>query len=129
MKFNGTAWVNVGTVGFSPGTAFGMKLDLSTTGLPYVCYIDGTNAKPGVMRFIGTSWVAVGVAGIGMTNTVYNDFGSISTRHGHLSIKLDGSSNVYVASVEYVNSMTRQASVYKFNGTSWSTLPSVGTYL
>jgi hypothetical protein len=81
------------------------------------------------MRFNGTSWVAVGAAGIGMTNTntVYNDFTSISIRNNYLSIELDASSNVYVAAVEYVNSGTRQASVYKFNGTSWTTLPSVGT--
>lgn len=129
MKFNGIAWVNVGVVGFSPGTAFGMKLELSTAGLPYVCYIDGTNDKPGVMRFNGTAWVAVGVAGIGMTNTVYDDFSALSRRNSSVSIKLDGSSNIYVAAIEYINFSTRQALVYRFNGTSWSTLPAVGTSL
>lgn len=127
MKFNGTTWVNVGTAGFSASTAFGMRMDLSTTGLPYVCFIDGTNTKPTVMRFNSTSWVTVGVAGIGMTNTVYSDFGSIAFRQNILGIELDAASNVYVAAVEAVNSVTRKASVFKFNGTAWSTLPDVGT--
>jgi hypothetical protein len=127
MKFNGTTWVNVGTAGFSASTAFGMRMDLSTTGLPYVCFIDGTNAKPTVMRFNSTSWVTVGVAGIGMTNTVYSDFGTISLRQNILGIELDAASNIYVAAVEYVNAVTRKASVFKFNGTTWSTLPDVGT--
>ncbi|MGV8118949.1 MAG: hypothetical protein AB2L14_04205 [Candidatus Xenobiia bacterium LiM19] len=67
MKFNGTSWETVGTNGFSTGQAGYTSLavyDNAGTPVPYVAYRDFNNSsKATVMRFNGTSWETVGIAG------------------------------------------------------------------
>ena len=56
MKFDGTAWVNVGTAGFSAGDAVYISFAFSPTGEPYVAYQDrGNSGKATVMKFIGST--------------------------------------------------------------------------
>jgi len=66
MKFDGEKWVQVGTAGFTTGLPLGdISLALDSKDTPYVAY--NTNYangyKASVMKFDGSSWVQVGLAG------------------------------------------------------------------
>jgi hypothetical protein len=43
MKFNGSAWEQVGAAGFSAGVASFTSLALDNNDTPYVAYMDGAN--------------------------------------------------------------------------------------
>ena len=45
MKLNGSAWVAVGTAGFSPSTVNAISLALDSSGIPYVSYDDGNHSN------------------------------------------------------------------------------------
>ena len=97
-------WQQVGTAGFSAGTAYEISLafDGST---PYVAYADGGNSnKASVRKFNGTAWEQVGVAGFSAGAA---SFPSLALYGG----------TPYVAYRDGANS--NKVSVMKFNGTSW----------
>ena len=63
MKFDGSNWVNVGSAGFSAGSANYNSL-VFDNGTPYLAFADGGNNDAAtVMKFDGSSWVNVGNAG------------------------------------------------------------------
>ena len=63
MKFNGTAWLNVGSADFSAGPSGDISI-VFDNGTPYVAYSDGANGyKTSLMSFNGTDWAYVGLAG------------------------------------------------------------------
>ena len=61
LKYNGTAWVNVGAADFTPGAANQPRFMFNGTGSLHMVFQDAASSnKISVMRFNGTSWVAVG---------------------------------------------------------------------
>ena len=61
MKFNGTAWVNVGMPAFSADRADNTTLAFAPDGTPYVAYPqDGISNTAAVMRYSGGAWKVVG---------------------------------------------------------------------
>ena len=125
FRFNGSSWVPVGNAGFSIGNqAFAPTLTFNpNTNEPYVAYLD-VGYPPGsqlknrvvVMKFDGTSWVAVGGTGF--------DPGSSNP----LSIAFDSSTGEpYVA---YINGTSHGITMRKFDGTLWVPVssPGVGTW-
>jgi len=63
-KFDGTDWVNVGTMPASTRGAEYASLKFSSDGVPYLAYADGDNFdKATVKKFDGASWLTVGTAG------------------------------------------------------------------
>jgi hypothetical protein len=120
----------VGIANFTPGDAYSPVI-YATGGTPYVAYSDNTSAqKLSVMKFDSADWVQVGSAGI-TTNAIttfqtaydFTDYNSGDlTKHSYISIAICANgSNVYVTAEDKT---TMQASIYKYNGTSWSTLQS-----
>ncbi|NMB41991.1 MAG: T9SS type A sorting domain-containing protein, partial [Firmicutes bacterium] len=104
--FDGTAWVNVGTPGFSEGDTYYTSLAFSPSGEPYVVYMDWANSfKATVMKFDGSNWVNVGIAG-------FSEFGVEFT-----SIAFGPNGEPYVAYRDYANSL--KATVMKFDGSNW----------
>jgi hypothetical protein len=66
MKYDGSAWVPVGSAGFSTGIARPgwRSLAIDAAGAPYVVYADGSNSnKATVMKFNGSAWVNLGSPG------------------------------------------------------------------
>ena len=121
MKYNGTGWVNVGSAGFSAGHDRYPSLAFAPDGTPYVAFMDYTNrSRATVMKFNGTSWVTVGSAG----------FSPGPVNYTSLAFAPDGTP--YVANVVFVKAGGTgsfgiyQASVMKFNGTSWVDVGSAG---
>jgi len=105
MKYDGASWVNVGTPGFTTGTAGG-KIAFGPDGLPYVAYQDGGNSKKAtVMKYNGSAWVTVGTAG----------FSAGEVQYVSLDIATDGT--LYVAYKDVLNSY--KATVMKYNGSAW----------
>jgi hypothetical protein len=61
-KFNGNAWVNVGTV--PTGGAEKLSLTFNTGNVPYLAYLDYDNDdKATVKKFNGADWINVGTPG------------------------------------------------------------------
>ncbi len=114
MKFDGTAWVNVGTAGFSAGAVQYTSLAFNpSTNEPYVACSVGGDSKVTVMKFDGTSWVNVGTAGFsaGVVN--------------YTSLAFNESTNEpYVAYRDGANS--NKATVMKFDGTAWVNVGTAG---
>ncbi len=108
-KFNGSSWVLVGSAGFTAGGAGHISLKFYQ-GVPYVAYQDTdmmTGAmKASVMKFNGSSWVAVGSLGFSEGNV---DFVSFDID--------DLSGTPYVAYRD--NAYNGQATVKKFDGLEW----------
>lgn len=64
VKFEGGAWVNVGSPAFSPLAAFHPSLALNAAGVPYVAYQDSSrHLKLSVMKFENDAWTYVGEPG------------------------------------------------------------------
>ncbi len=62
MRYNGSAWVQVGYTGFWSGDYPALALD--SAGVPYVAFSDDANSgRLTVKRFTGSLWESVGVAG------------------------------------------------------------------
>ena len=86
-------WQQVGSAGFSAGTATYTSLALNSGGTPYIAYEDyGNNQKASVMKFNGTSWVQVGTAGFSAGAVAYT------------SLAVDSNGTPYVAYDDYGNS-------------------------
>jgi hypothetical protein len=114
MKFNGSAWVNVGNPYFSSGPPGWITLAFSSSGQPFVAFGDGGNSyKATVMKFDGTTWVNVGNPGFSMG------------RADGTSIALNSSDNQpYVAFQDFSNS--KKATVMRFDGTNWVNIGNPG---
>jgi hypothetical protein len=70
-KFDGTAWVNVGSLDFSGGAISNPKIATDDGGVPYVFYSDASLSARGVVKkFDGSSWVDVGTNPVSV-GTVY----------------------------------------------------------
>ncbi|MBW7913896.1 MAG: T9SS type A sorting domain-containing protein, partial [Taibaiella sp.] len=109
-KFDGSNWVQVGSIIKDVSTGTEMDIDLSTTGVPYVIYSDENQSyRATVLRFNGTQWDTVGIPGF-------------SVRAGTVEIKLDRNNVPYAACYDYSASL--KVYVYRFNGTNWVTVGS-----
>jgi large repetitive protein len=62
IKFNGSAWVTVGSHNFS---AFYNTMAIAPDGTPYVAYRDDATGYLCVMKFDGANWVYVGITNFG----------------------------------------------------------------
>jgi hypothetical protein len=97
MRYDGTAWVNVGNAGFSQGIAYNTSLAMSPSGQPYVAFLDGGNSvKATVMKFDGNTWVDVGVAG----------FSAGIAEHSKLAINSSGQPFVTYQDYQYSGKAT-----------------------
>jgi hypothetical protein len=97
MRFNGSAWVVVGSAGFSTGEAQYLSLSFAPDGTPYVAYQDGSNGKAIVMRFKGTAWETVGSAGFSAGGAAYTTLGF--TPDGTPYVAYEDYGNSYKATV------------------------------
>ena len=114
--FDGTAWSNVGSAGFSAGQATYTSLALHpTTGAPYVAYSDYANSqKATVMTFDdGGDWMSVGNAGFS------------AGRADYISLALHPTTYApYVAYIDYGTST--RPTVMTFANSAWSTVGTAG---
>lgn len=109
MNYNGTNWVNVGSPGFSVGTAYYISLSILNN-IPYVVYQDGGNSnKISVMKYDGINWVAVGTQGFSVGVAKYT---SISTSSG----------SIYVCFTD--GGYGDKARVMYYDGSNWISLGS-----
>jgi PKD repeat protein len=107
-RFTGSAWVNVGTPGFSAGQAFDESLVFGSDGLPNVGYLNTTGSPIGisVMKFDGSNWNYVGNPVIPGSDTVsifgglaFSPSGQLYAGYGWAKVsvkKFDGSNWVFV---------------------------------
>lgn len=110
-KFNGANWVVVGTADFSTGRVFNPKIEISSTGNPYVIYGDEGNGNIATVKmFDGMNWVNVGT---GLVSTFSSDYTTIAF----------GKNDTLFAAYQDVQ-ITNKAVVKKFNGTGWVQLGS-----
>ena len=107
MKYNGSAWVNVGSPGFSIGMVTNTKIAIDASGTPYVVYEDyfGPSGPTTVMKSIGNGWVVVG----------YTEFSAGPA--GWPSIAIDTGGTPYVVYADADNNV--KASVMKYDGSNW----------
>ncbi|WP_432671730.1 LamG-like jellyroll fold domain-containing protein [Flavobacterium sp. SM2513] len=114
MKFNGTAWINVGSAGFSEvSNVFNLNLAFDTSNTPYIGYVGGVAGSTVVQvkKFTGTTWENVG--------------GTALTYQGEeLTLAIDGLNQPFIAysDANAANKMT----VRKFNGTAWTLVGTAG---
>jgi hypothetical protein len=106
-------WVNVGSPGFSAGTASNQSLAIDSNGIPYVAYEDRENAdKTTVMKFNGSNWINVGSPGFSAGNAL------------NQSLAIDSNDTPYVAYRDVAKA--NQTTVMKFNGSNWVNVGSPG---
>lgn len=111
MKFDGTAWVSVGTY-VSAGTSSYTEIRIASDGTPYCAFIDaGASNAPVVKKFENNAWVTVG-ASIAITTSK------------HLSFQLDASNDPIVSFADAANS--DKLSVKKYDGTNWNLVGTAG---
>ncbi len=106
MRFNGSAWENVGTGAISPAGAGDVCMVISATGIPYVAYSDAAQGeKASVMRFIGGKWEFLGTEGFTAGGAYF------------ISLALGPSDLPYIAYRDNANG--NRLGVKKFDGTNW----------
>ncbi len=73
-RFDGSAWVDVGTPDFSPSSATYLSLAFDPSGNPWVSFCDQISGsyEASVMAFDGTSWGQRGDRGISAGGTTYS---------------------------------------------------------
>ncbi|MEI7726661.1 MAG: T9SS type A sorting domain-containing protein [Bacteroidota bacterium] len=112
VKFDGTTWAKVGQ---GLGEAGCVSLAFSPSGEPYVAcsyYVTGLSGNAKVMKFIGTEWVNVGIAGFSAGKVQY------------ISLAFSPSGQPYVAYMDEGNSS--KSTVMKFDGTNWLNVGNAG---
>jgi hypothetical protein len=63
-RYDGSAWVTVGSAGFTTGEADNLSLALDGNGSPYLAYRDGAHGNEAtVVRYNDSAWEIVGSAG------------------------------------------------------------------
>ncbi len=113
FNYDVTNWQNVGTPGFSAGTADKTSIILDSSGIPYVVYSDVANGgKATVMTFNGSSWTPVGAA----------DFSAGTATSPSLAMGSDGT--FYVAYSDGANG--GKVTVMTFDGANWINLGDPG---
>ena len=113
MKYNGSAWENVGPVNISGDYAFQTSLALDKNDTPYVAFINGQTAHMAtVMKYTGGAWVFVGSANF--SAGIVDD----------ISLALDSNNTPYVAYYDYANG--EKATVMKYTGSAWAPLGQAG---
>ena len=106
MKYDGTNWVHVGNEYISPKEADGTTINFSSSGEPYLAYVDWNYHGATVKRFDGSDWVDVGLAGFSKADA------------GHL--RLAFSPLDHQPSVVYEDGLySLKATVMHFNGSQW----------
>ncbi|MFN7160577.1 MAG: S-layer homology domain-containing protein [Candidatus Gracilibacteria bacterium] len=102
-KFNGTAWVTVGTEGFSQNGATYTSITFDSQNQPYLTYDDVDLYKTITQKFNGTAWETVGQpTGVAYSNAL---------------ISIDANDVPYVVYSNYANQSS--LNIISFNGTSW----------
>ncbi|HEX3040457.1 MAG TPA: Ig-like domain-containing protein [Caproiciproducens sp.] len=116
MKYTeADGWKLVGNSGFSEGEADDVSLALDASGTPYVAYDDNGDSGSGkatVMKYDGSSWIAVGSAGFSAGKV--ND----------ISLAIDAGGMPYVIYEDEEN--YDKATVMKFDGSKWVTVGASG---
>ncbi len=106
MKYNGVSWITVGGANITAGAISNCgepaPIAIDTSGAPYIAYPD-TGGKATVMRYNGSSWVAVG-------SPLFSDGPATG-----ITLAIDGGTP-YVA---YGDTGGGKATVMKYNGTTW----------
>src|SRR5690554_7136224 len=112
-EFVNNQWKTLGVPGFSLGkTESSNHIAISSTGIPYVVYVDKTDDNAVVVnKYIGNSWEKVGYI-VGKTSSGNHSF----------SIDLDTNDVPYVV----YTTTSSNLRVSKFIGTSWTSMPSIG---
>lgn len=108
------SWFNVGTPGFTSGTASDLSLYVKNE-VPYVAYVDWANSnKLSVMKydFIGSQWLQVGLPGFTPASV---DF---------ISLQVAGGPVPYVAYTDA--SVSNKITVKMFDGAVWQTVGAAG---
>lgn len=110
MRYNGTAWVLVGTAGFSAAPASSLSLTFAPDGTPHVAFSGddyNTNRQPVVMKFSGV-WSMAGGTAVSSANARYT------------SMTFAPNGTLYVAYAD--DGASGKVSVKKLNGTSWESV-------
>ena len=110
MKFDGSAWVNVGPPNFTPNSTAGLSLAFDpVNGEPYVAFTDfaSTGLRTSVMKFDGSNWTFVG-----------SEFFSAAGQTESQSLAFSPADNKpYVAFQD--GGWGYNTRVMRFNGTDW----------
>ncbi|MFC5471344.1 S-layer homology domain-containing protein [Cohnella suwonensis] len=112
-----SAWVTVGSAGFSAGLAEYISLSIATDGTPYVAYMDRANSSKATVKkydSVSSAWVTVGSAGFSAGQADYMS----------LSIATDGTP--YVAYRDWGNSYKATVMKYDSGSSAWVTVGSAG---
>ena len=109
-----TSFVTVGSVGFSGTNAHDHSLAVDPAGVPYVAFQDGNNGnKASVMKYNGSTWVAVGSPGI-----------SVGVAYS-IKMVIDNHSSIpYIWYYDAGNS--DQLMVMKYESGSWTSVGTTG---
>jgi len=116
MKFNGLAWDVVGDPGFTGPEIGYLSLAFSPGGVPYVAYVDDSDAnatRATVMRLNGTAWETVGTP----------RFSAGAVEFTSLAINPNGVPYVAYRDESFTDG---KATVMKFNGETWEPVRSLG---
>jgi hypothetical protein len=115
-RFAAASWGYLGAAGLSPALAYGPRLAVDSSGLPYVAYgvVGGSGvASPTLEHFDGSAWSVVGSPG----------FTPGTAELGNLAI--DASDNLFYAFADG-SQANSPISVMEYNGASWSYVGSPG---
>jgi hypothetical protein len=91
MKYNGSAWVLVGTAGFATSYGWGAVSLVVSNGTPYIGFVDGSSQLQ-VMSFNGSAWVSLG----GVPVSLYGSACALTIFNG----------SVYLAYNDWIQSLT-----------------------
>ncbi|MBK9174965.1 MAG: hypothetical protein IPM46_01260 [Flavobacteriales bacterium] len=106
QRWNGSAWVPVGTLGFTPSSANQVALALNDLDLPTVAYADAAlSDRVTVQRWDGSTWQGIGTAGISASVATGLCMGLAPTGHPVVSYLDNGFGN--------------KAMAQRWNGSAW----------